>query len=136
MPCEHSQSNHTVSRQKRWPEAVYLFLVLLCVGAVFLLAYRFGIILCPLKRFTGIPCPTCGSTRAVICALKGDFAGAFKYQPLVMTLIIVAGPMTLVAKRSHRMRHLLALALHSPFVWVLVCLALAANWAYVILHGN
>ena len=136
MPCEHSQSNHTASRQKRWPEAVYLFFVLLFVAAILLLAYRFGIILCPLKRFTGIPCPICGSTRAVVCALKGDFAGAFRYQPLVMTLVIVAVPLMLAAKLSHRVRNLLALALHSPFVWVLICLALAANWAYVILHGN
>ena len=136
MPCEHSQSNRTASRQKHWPEAVYLFLILAGVAAILLLACHFGIILCPLKRFTGIPCPTCGSTRAVVCVLKGDFVGAFRYQPLVMTLVIAAVPVALMAKLSHRMRKLLALGVHCPFIWVLAGLAVAANWAYVIINGN
>ena len=47
---------------------------------------------CPFKAITGIPCPGCGMTRAVLSACRGDFAGAFRYHPLW----IVAVPLVLV----------------------------------------
>ena len=47
---------------------------------------------CPFKAVTGIPCPGCGMTRAVLSACKGDFRGAFYYHPLW----IVAVPLVLV----------------------------------------
>ncbi len=37
---------------------------------------------CLIYRFTGIPCPTCGMTRALLAAASGDFAAAFYYHPL------------------------------------------------------
>jgi hypothetical protein len=37
---------------------------------------------CPIKYLTGISCLGCGMTRAVISALKCDFAKAMEYHPL------------------------------------------------------
>lgn len=37
---------------------------------------------CPIKFISGICCPGCGMTRAVISALKLDFKEAFYYHPL------------------------------------------------------
>ena len=37
---------------------------------------------CPIKFISGICCPGCGMTRAVISALKLDFKQAFYYHPL------------------------------------------------------
>ena len=37
---------------------------------------------CPLKITTGLPCPSCGLTRAARLALRGDFAGATAMHPL------------------------------------------------------
>ncbi len=37
---------------------------------------------CPIKFLTGIPCPGCGMTRAIVSALRLDFAGAFSLHPL------------------------------------------------------
>ena len=33
--------------------------------------------LCPLQRLTGIPCPSCGGTRASLMLLSGDPLAAF-----------------------------------------------------------
>jgi len=124
------------SRRTRWQEAVWLIASLAVVAALLLLAYAFQITICPLKRFTGVPCPTCGSTRAVLRALRGDFAGAWVMQPLVMALVCAAGPLALAAWLSPRVKRLLAAAWRHPLTWLLAALAVAGNWAYVIFHGN
>lgn len=37
---------------------------------------------CPIKFITGVSCPGCGMTRAILSVLRLDFAGAFHYHPL------------------------------------------------------
>lgn len=37
---------------------------------------------CPILYVTGISCAGCGMSRAWLCLLQGDFAGAFAYHPL------------------------------------------------------
>ncbi len=37
---------------------------------------------CPIDWLFGVPCPGCGMSRALLCALRLDFAGAFHYHPL------------------------------------------------------
>ena len=68
---------------------VVIFIAVMGVLAALMLLdiYR-----CPFKAVTGIPCPGCGMTRAVLSACKGDFRGAFYYHPLW----IVAVPLVLV----------------------------------------
>ena len=47
--------------------------------------------LCLLKSLTGLPCPTCGLTRAVCHALQGDWAGSLAFHPagtLVLASVI------------------------------------------------
>ena len=41
---------------------------------------------CPLRFFFGISCPGCGMTRALLAALRLDFATAFSYHPLFFLL--------------------------------------------------
>ncbi len=55
------------------------------VFLMFLDMYR-----CPMEYLFGIPCPLCGATRAVLCALTGRFGAAFYFHPL-WPLFIVAG---------------------------------------------
>lgn len=44
--------------------------------------------ICILKQTTGIPCPSCGSTRAILSILHGDFLQAFQWNPLGFLLIL------------------------------------------------
>ncbi len=53
---------------------------------------------CPIKFLTGISCGGCGMSRAWLCALRLDFAGAFEYHPLFWSVI----PMVLIIIFGHR----------------------------------
>jgi len=38
---------------------------------------------CPFRALTGIACPTCGGTRALLAAARGDLGTALQFNPLV-----------------------------------------------------
>jgi hypothetical protein len=47
---------------------------------------------CPIQLLLGLPCPTCGITRATLLALHGDLAAATHLHPLVWLAVpVVAG---------------------------------------------
>lgn len=48
-----------------------------------------GTEVCLFKYFTHLPCPSCGSTRAVLLLIQGDFWGAFFLNPLGYLIFIV-----------------------------------------------
>ena len=56
---------------------IILAFILLLAILVLSKAYR-----CPFRMITGIPCPCCGITRAIIASIHGDFAKSFYYHPL------------------------------------------------------
>ncbi|HUJ16410.1 MAG TPA: DUF2752 domain-containing protein [Nitrospirota bacterium] len=45
---------------------------------------------CPFKALTGLPCPTCGSTRSIVHLAHGDFTAALAMNPLICMLCTVA----------------------------------------------
>lgn len=87
---------------------------------------------CLIKTFTGIPCPTCGATRALRHLLHGDLVAAIATNPGVVAAL--AG-MPLLAAWALRT---------PPGAWpaparraglAAVAFAAAANWAYVVAVG-
>lgn len=70
-------------RTKALLNHIKIFLLLGSIIAFFNLSY----IGCPIRFATGIPCPTCGITRALISLLHLDFAGYFYYLPPALPLI-------------------------------------------------
>ncbi|MGM0139236.1 hypothetical protein IGI65_001688 [Enterococcus sp. DIV0755b] len=48
-----------------------------------------GLLECPLKAVTGLPCPVCGMTRAFIHLAQGDITTAFYYHPLFWVIILL-----------------------------------------------
>ncbi len=45
---------------------------------------------CFFRFFTGVPCPSCGMTRAFLSLLKLDFYRSFYYHPLLIPGLITA----------------------------------------------
>ncbi|MCI8308107.1 MAG: DUF2752 domain-containing protein [Lachnospiraceae bacterium] len=62
--------------------------MLLITGLLILAAYILGIG-CPIKYMTGVSCPGCGMTRAVIECFHFNFRSAFYYHPLFFTLPVI-----------------------------------------------
>ena len=45
--------------------------------------------ICPVYALTGYPCPGCGLTRAGMCVLRLDFAGAWELNPFIFPIGIL-----------------------------------------------
>ncbi len=103
-----------------------LVVVALCMAVVAGLPWR-----CPFLALTGIPCPTCGMTRAIRLALHGDFAGATRMHPLwfvVAPTLVATGGEELA---GHRREGRWGRALDRRWIrWALgaLTLALIALW--------
>lgn len=51
------------------------------IGTVVWFAFNIG---CPIRRFFGVPCPSCGISRAYTLLFQGDLRAAFYYFPLFL----------------------------------------------------
>ena len=58
--------------------------------------------ICLFKRLTGLPCPTCGLTRAVCCALRGQWTRSFHYHPagILLAAALIGGAAWLAAEAA------------------------------------
>jgi hypothetical protein len=89
--------------------------------------------LCPLRRATGIPCPTCGGTRATFALARGHPIDALTLNPLV-TIALVATIAVAVASLALRCNLIIALIRSRRFAFALLG-AILANWVYLLVHG-
>ena len=100
---------------------------------------RLPFTVCLFKAFTGLPCPTCGSTRAVGRLVHLDVAGAIAMNPLA-TLGVVVLAIWAVADFGLLARgRALDVEVGSPLsrlVRVLAIAAVAANWLYLLASGR
>ncbi len=79
-PSVHASHRAAQRSRVRWGRGLATLLgPLLVLGG----AEWAGLTVCPLKNAIGVPCPGCGLTRATLAALRGDFAAATRYHPLV-----------------------------------------------------
>ena len=53
---------------------------------------------CLFKKITGIPCPSCGTTRALLYITKGNFLDAFNTNPLgfIVAFMLVVIPFWII----------------------------------------
>ena len=97
--------------------------------------------LCPLHALGGIPCPTCGSTRAAGALLHGDVNIAFSYNPLMSAVFLGATLYVLYAAvviigRLPRLRLESLSPTEALVIRVLAILLIATNWLYLLLLGR
>jgi hypothetical protein len=98
---------------------------------------------CLFKRITGIPCPSCGSTRSVLSILKGDFIGALLLNPfgiIIMSILILAPLWILfdvVSKRDSLLQvyNRTELILNRKWIAIPLILLVILNWIWNIYKG-
>jgi hypothetical protein len=120
--------------------AIFGAIGLVAAAAVWLLHLdRLPITLCLFKGLTGLPCPTCGSTRALGHLFSLDFAGALRMNPFTtLVAVVVAGwaaaDLALLPRRQAldlKVSPRLAFALRVGALVVFV-----ANWVYLVAAGR
>jgi hypothetical protein len=95
---------------------------------------------CVFKAVTGLPCPTCGATRAVVALSHGDWSSALRLNPLVV--LAVAGwtawlPYGLATgARAGRRVRVACSSRDCTWLRILALAAVAANWLYLVLGGR
>lgn len=106
--------------------------VLLAAGALYLGLAEWVPMTCPLRRFTGIPCATCGMTRAAVALCHGEFAQATAFNiasvPLAAMLAAVMGLLVWEAVTGRAVVRPLWQWCSGALTWLLVALMLVA-WA-------
>ena len=81
--------------EKRTPGRIEFGIIYGSIALLALCAARLPSIItfspsCAFKGLTGIPCPTCGSTRAVLHLSHGDFLAALVFNPLTSLCFLAA----------------------------------------------
>ena len=97
-------------------------------------------VICPFRQITGIPCFTCGGTRAILALSRGDVQAAFIWNPLVavgaiVALVWLAYAAVVTVLRAPRLRVRLGerdRVLFRAAAWT----AIASNWVFLILQGR
>ena len=95
---------------------------------------------CPLRTITGIPCPTCGGTRAAVAMGSLEFGRAFALNPLVAAgwcagLAFVPYAAFVVGMRRRRLRLADVTRRGGNMLRLLAAGVVLANWAYLIAAG-
>lgn len=92
---------------------------------------------CPLKAVSGVPCPGCGTTRALRSFASLDLFAAFRWNPLatvgaVLALAFCVYAAIALISRSRRLR-VLELSVAERVLAVVVVLA---NWIWLVADGR
>jgi Protein of unknown function (DUF2752) len=96
---------------------------------------------CLFHDLTGLPCLTCGATRAAIAFFHGDFLTAWTWNPLAFAaycgLIVFNGyALVAVLLRSRRVRVVQTTSAERNLARGFILALLAANWVYLLLHAR
>ena len=95
---------------------------------------------CAFKILTGLPCPTCGTTRVCLAIARGDFAAAFFFNPLVVLASAVAlgyliYSAVVLAARLPRCRPIVT-STEGVGLRLASLAMVATNWVYLIVSGR
>jgi hypothetical protein len=89
---------------------------------------------CTLRTMTGVPCPTCGTTRSALAMLDGDLLTAFLVNPLATLAgsVFVVGGLAAVVWLILRLP-IVSLGLKWNRWWTMAVVGVVAvNWVYLI----
>lgn len=95
---------------------------------------------CPFHALTGLPCLTCGATRALAALLRGDFLGSALSNPIVIAgaaaaALYVPYALTVTWFQLPRLRLRLDAREQSAVRWLTLVLAVVL-WSYLVAEGR
>ena len=95
---------------------------------------------CLLREWTGVPCPTCGTTRLIEALLSGDLLGALAWNPLVFLVLTAAAVWAVLsaARFAFRLPTWCVAFSRRERTWarILAIAALVGGWAWVLWHSG
>jgi hypothetical protein len=100
---------------------------------------RLPFAMCVFKGLTGLPCPTCGSTRALGRLASLDFAGALAMNPFttVVAVVVAAWAVADLVLLPTRRAIDIEVSPRAGFALRVVALLLfVANWVYLLAAGR
>ena len=120
-----------------WRHRLFIAAPFLAVGALALTTpSEDGPTICPFALCTGSACPGCGMTRAASSLIRGDFAGAMIYHPLVLLIAVqaLAGWVWYLLRRSGKVEPISQKTL--TVILSVTALALVAVWLIRLTAGT
>ncbi len=98
---------------------------------------------CLIRKLSGIPCPSCGSTRSILALLNGNPAQAWAFNPLgfLLLLILLISPIWIIAdvlmksESLHRFYLRVEKLLQNRMVAVPMVVLILLNWLWNISKG-
>ena len=100
---------------------------------------RLPLTFCVVKSLSGLPCPTCGSTRAFGRLFELDIAGAFAMNPFTTLVVVLVAGWAVADLALLPRRRALRVAL-SPSLGralrIAAFVAFFANWVYLLVVGR
>ncbi len=100
---------------------------------------RLGFAVCFFKVGTGLPCPACGSTRALGRLFEMDLSGAFAMNPLATVAAFVLVPWAVADLVLLTRGRALDADVAPPVgrgLRIAVVVAVALNWAWLVAAGR
>lgn len=88
--------------------------------------------LCLFRRVTDLPCPTCGATRVVLAAGRGEPGRAFAQNPLLVIVGVIGLAWLILRLGFGRTVDLGLSSRERRVMWPVIAVLFIANWAYVI----
>jgi len=130
---------------------LYLILSVACLAGYAWLYYHYtstasasaGVDVCFIKNATSIPCPSCGTTRALTALLQGQYLESLYINPLgaLIALIMVVLPVWILAdvvtrkNTLHTCYQLMERMVRKPQVALPLVALVAINWIWNITKG-
>ncbi|MCL4845914.1 MAG: DUF2752 domain-containing protein [Acidobacteria bacterium] len=97
-------------------------------------------LVCPLSALAGVPCPTCGSTRALLALGEGRWLAAFRFNPLTTLAVTLSIPWLAHGAVASLLRlprlRLRPDAAERHGLRLLAWLAIAGTWVFLIVDGR
>lgn len=92
-----------------------------------------GLPICPSRLLTDVPCPGCGLTRSVSCAIRGDIHQSWYYHPFGVFFLAAVFLVALVGLLPERRRDRVwtwATRHRGPIMWTI-----GVYWGLLLLFG-